>query len=279
MNIVLNVFDQKDFDVFVYGHMYTEGNTALGTDCYLPGWQKKYDADWVFNAFFFNFDNYQNRQNKCAGRTLQYCYNPHIGVIGYNASAPAPTPTITLNTGCKFCGWNLAILDGIVQSPRLNKTTKRARNMNGLTADGRYIHVTTDRQTEVAVATEVNRRIKNLYKTTVKYLFIEDSGGSTQEYSAISKLGYYPEGQRAVATVIGVRRKSLYIFTRTLHIGCRGEDVMVLQQALGGIEVDGIFGLGTASRLRQAQKALGLTADAYFGPMSAAAMGYGYRKG
>lgn len=272
--IDLKVFDQDDYEVFVFGHRYTDGNLPCRS---ITDWNKVAEADWIFNAFFFNFDNAQNRANHCAGRTLQYASNPKIGDIGYNSLSPAPTPVLVLNSGSKFCGWNLAVLNGVVQTSKLNKTTRRARNMNGLTADGRYIHVTTDRQTEVYVASEVNRRVKALYKTTVRYLFIEDSGGSTQEYSAISKLGYYPEGTRNVATVMGVKRKHLYTFTRTLHKGSSGEDVIMLQMALGGIEVDGIFGAGTDKRLKQAQRALGIPADGWFGPQSAKAMGFLYK--
>ena len=271
--IILNVFSQKDFKIFAYGNRYSEGNVPLYS---MVSWQNKCDADWVFNLAFFNFDTAQNRANKCAGRTLQYVSNPSIGDIGYDSTSTPPTPTLVLDSGSKFRGWKLAVQNGIVQTSKLDRATRRARNMNGLTADGRYIHVTTDSQTEVYVASEVTRLVKKLHGTTVRYLFIEDSGGSTQEYSAISKLGYYPEGQRNVATVIGVKRIKPFVFARTLHKGMSGHDVMVLQQALGGIEIDGIFGNGTDKRLKQAQRALGLVADGYAGPLTIRAMGYVY---
>lgn len=274
--IILNVFDQEDYDVFVYGNPYSTGNIPI--DCYPSGWQKKCSADWVFNLAFFNFDNYKNRLLNCAGRTLQYCYNPNIGVIGYNSGQTLSMPTIMLDSGSRFAGWKWAIKDGIVQSSDLDKTSRRARNMNGLTTCGKYIHVQSDRQTEAFVAGEVNKRIKALYKTSIKCLFIEDAGGSTQQYSAISKLEFAPEGRRAIATVIGVKRKAAYTFTRTLYKGLQGNDVMILQQALGGIEIDGSFGPATDRRLRQAQKVMGLTADGYAGPMTIKTMGYGYER-
>lgn len=268
--IILNVFDQEDFEITVYGNRYSTGNVPL---YYPQEWAVKSGADWVFNLAFFNFDTYDNRKKGVAGRTLQYVSNPKIGDIGYDAQAE-PTPTIILQSGSKFRGWKPAVLSGIVQTPKLDKAQRRARNMNGLTADGRYIHAQSDRQTEVFVASEVNRLVKAMYGTTIRYLFVEDAGGSTQEYSAISRLNFQPEGARKVATVICIKRKSIYTFTRTLHKGMSGEDVKVLQSALGGIEVDGLFGAGTDKRLKQAQRALGLVADGYAGKLTYKAMGY-----
>ena len=270
--IILNVFNQADYDIRIIGNKYQEGNTYPLRA--VKDWATVANADLVFNFAFFNFDTMQNRRIGAAGRTLQYCHNPNIGDIGYNAQSPAPTPMMSLLNGCRWCGWKLAVLNGIVQTSKLDRNTKRARNMNGLTTDGRYIQVTSDRQTEIYVASEVARRVKTIWHTEIKYLAVNDAGGSTQEYSSMSKLGYYPEGLRNVATVVALKRKKIYNFTRQLQYGCKGEDVKILQMALGGIEVDGSFGRGTRSRLIQAQKALKVNADGYFGPITAKAMGF-----
>lgn len=265
--IILNVFDPKDYEIYVYGTKWEHKNVPCYT---LATWANRADADWVFNLAFFDFRSAYNDSHNIGGRTLQKVYNPSIGDIGCE-DAVSRTELITIQ-GSQFRGWNTAVKDGVVQN--ISTSGKRARNMNGITTDGRYIHVTSDRQTEWYVANWTNNQIKKKYNTTIKYLFIEDSGGSTQEYSAISKLGYYPEGQRAVPNVICINRKNPYTFNRVLSLGKRGEDVKILQQALGGIEVDGSFGFGTLSRLKQAQRQLGLQADGYAGPLTVTAMGF-----
>ena len=270
--IIVNVFDPKEWDIRVVGNKYQEGNTFPLRS--VRNWGDMTNADLVFNFAFFNFNTATNRYNNCAGRTLQYCHNPNIGDIGYDSSSPAPTPTIMLPNGCRWRGWKLAVLNGITQSAKLDKSTRRARNMNGITTDGRYIQVTTDRQTEVYVAAEALRQVKLHWNTNILYLFVNDSGGSTQEWSNISKLSFNPEGLRDVATVFALKRKAEMGFTRQLSYGMTGDDVKLLQQALGGIEVDGYFGRGTNNRLKQAQRALGLKADGYFGPLTAKAMGF-----
>lgn len=268
--IIINVFDPKEFNIYVYGHKYTGGNVQPLTS---QVWANRADADLVFNLAFFDFANAYNNSHNIGGRTLQKVYNPTIGDIGC-PDAVNRTEPITIQ-GSVFRGWQNAVINGVVQN--ISRSGKRARNMNGITADGRYIHVTSDRQTEYFVANYVNTHIKKNYDTTIKYLFIEDSGGSTQEYSSVSKLGYYPEGIRAIPSVVCVKRKIKYTLNRTLKLGCRGEDVKALQQILGGIEVDGIFGLGTLNRVKQAQRNNNLAADGYFGPLSAKAMGFEYK--
>lgn len=264
--ISVKVFNPDEYDIWAWGNPYSSGNiTALHT---VQEWAKITGADWCYNEAFFNFVSAVNLREGCAGRTLQYLRNPSIGDIGYGDR----TPRIEVQ-GSIITGWAVAVKDGKVR-PGLNKILRRARNMDGVTADGRYIHVTTDRQTEYFVAGYVNTVIQKQYGTKIRYLFVQDSGGSASEYSGISKLAYYPEGSRAVASVICIKRKTGYPFSRTLHRGCRGEDVRMLQMALGGIECDGIFGAGTTARLKKAQKALGLQADGYAGPKTYKAMGY-----
>ena len=120
-----------------------------------------------------------------------------------------------------------------------------------------------------------------ILREPVKLFLMEDGGGSTQMYSNISRLGISPEGGRKVPTVTCVKRRFLPKISRTLQVGCKGEDVRLLQMILGGIECDGSFGNITKKRLKEVQKALkaaGLYAgaiDGSCGPMTLKALGLG----
>ncbi len=59
------------------------------------------------------------------------------------------------------------------------------------------------------------------------------------------------------------------VFNRTLKIGLRGEDVKSLQSLLG-ITTDGIYGKGTAAKVKEWQASNGLKADGSFGAESRA---------
>ena len=266
--IIVNVFDPKEYDIFVYGNRYSPGNVPLRS---MKQWAEKAGADIAFNLAFFNFDTNVNRALNCAGRTLQYVHSPTIGDIGYDDAVGGRSPLIELDNGNRWRGYGVFVKNNMVTNA--SRSGRRARNMDGLTADGRYIHVTSDSQTEYYVAAYTINFVKKHYGTTVKLLLKEDSGGSTQEYSAISKLGYYPEGQRNIATIVGIKRKEPYVFKRVLRFGSRGEDVYMLQRLLGGIEVDGSFGYGTLKRVRQAQTALGLSSDGIAGPITLGKIG------
>jgi hypothetical protein len=58
---------------------------------------------------------------------------------------------------------------------------------------------------------------------------------------------------------------------QTLRRGAKGSQVVALQRALG-IQVDGIFGPGLESKLREFQRRHGLTADGILGPATHAAL-------
>jgi peptidoglycan hydrolase-like protein with peptidoglycan-binding domain len=65
--------------------------------------------------------------------------------------------------------------------------------------------------------------------------------------------------------------------TTTEHIivlssGSEGRQVQLLQQALGGIKVDGIFGPETEEAVRKLQASRGLTVDGIVGPLTSAAL-------
>ena len=60
--------------------------------------------------------------------------------------------------------------------------------------------------------------------------------------------------------------------TITLSEGSEGRQVELLQQALGGIKVDGMFGPETEAAVRAFQTSRGLTVDGVVGPLTAAAL-------
>lgn len=198
---------------------------------------------------------------------MEYVHNPKLGDLGYGGT----DDKIILDNGNICSGWKLAIKNGVVQTKNLDVSSKRTRNMNGMTMDGRYIHVqTTSKLTEKAVATYVNDYIKKNYKTTVKLLLVQDAGGSTGCYSTVSKILSAGEKEgyngRSVVTVACAKRKKINPITRTLNKGSQGEDVRDLQEVLNGVEIDGIYGAGTKAQVKVAQKNLKLDADGICGP-------------
>lgn len=65
--------------------------------------------------------------------------------------------------------------------------------------------------------------------------------------------------------------------TRLLKKGCKGNDVKELQNTLGGLAVDGIFGNNTYKRVISFQKSKGLVQDGIVGKNTAHALGWTYR--
>ncbi len=57
---------------------------------------------------------------------------------------------------------------------------------------------------------------------------------------------------------------------QTLRLGSKGEQVKILQSLLGGLTVDGVFGMKTDSAVREFQKNNGLKADGIVGPITRA---------
>ena len=58
----------------------------------------------------------------------------------------------------------------------------------------------------------------------------------------------------------------------TISYGSEGRQVQLLQQALGGVKVDGVFGLETEEAVRRYQASRGLTVDGVVGPLTSAAL-------
>ena len=54
----------------------------------------------------------------------------------------------------------------------------------------------------------------------------------------------------------------------------RGDDVRVLQRALGGLKVDGVFGPATEAAVKRFQRGKKLTSDGIVGPATARALGW-----
>lgn len=171
---------------------------------------------------------------------------------------------------CK--GYSNGIKDGrvIVNAPMGGSTM---RNGIGITHSGKVIIAqSSSKVTETAFATAVNNFVVKRGEI-VKLFVLQDGGGSTSEYSGISKLNFNATGEaRPVATVVCLRRIAPRQITRNLKLLSKGEDVRLLQTVLGGIEADGSFGFGTRSRLMAAQRALGLAADGCCGPLTRAAL-------
>ena len=53
-----------------------------------------------------------------------------------------------------------------------------------------------------------------------------------------------------------------------LRLGSRGDAVVALQKALGGLTADGVFGSGTEARVKEFQRSKDLTADGVVGRMT-----------
>ena len=215
-----------------------------------------------------------NIKKNCAYRTLEYVKGLN-GILGYDGGNQT-TERFSLPNGCECGGWKLAVKNGVVKAK--DTSSRRTRNMNGLTADGRYIHVqTTSKETEKAVATYVNDYIKKYYNTTVQILLIQDAGGSTGCYSSRAKIHTAGEKEgtqgRKVVTVVCAKLKNNPGIQETLKFGSKGDNVRILQQILGGVTIDSIYGNEMKAQSKVAQKNLGLDVDGICGPKTLSKLG------
>lgn len=221
-------------------------------------WGTQYNADLCFNLGLFDMRT---------GEGYTYVHNE----IDFGYGGKSDDVWINPTNCCR--GYSDAIKFGNI-CVNYPMGGKRTRNGIGITTDGYVIIAQSSHATyEVAFAKAVNEYVIKQGKK-VKQFVLQDGGGSTSSYSARSKLGFYPEGTRRVATVTCVWL-NLPEVTRNLSLGKRGDDVKVLQTVLGGLEIDGNFGLNTRKRLIAAQKALGLKADGSCGPITRRALGIG----
>lgn len=269
--LIVHVLDLNIWDVFFYGAPYRPSDNSYAK--VLKEWAIETTSTLTWNLGFFNFGTTKNLKEKCAYRSLEYVRGPKGENFGENASVCPPDKLILPHGSCG--GWKLAVKDGVQKC--FDVSSRRTRNLNGITTDGKYIHAqTTNLVTEKSAIEQTVAWIKKNYKVNVKLLLIQDAGGSTGCYSTASKLLIAGEKEgyngRAVVTVVCAKYKGGRIL-RTLKQGCTGEDVRVLQQVIGGIETDGVYGKGTKAQVREAQKKLGLKADGIAGPITLKALG------
>ena len=229
-------------------------------------WALMNSADLCFNLGLFDMRT---------GASYAYVKGPKTLTDpsgAYDKTIGGRSDILEINDFNRCKGYSNGIKEGcvLVNAPLGGKAM---RNGIGITESGKVIiaqssHAVTEQTFSAAVNNFIAKR-----KEIVKLFVLEDGGGSTNEYSGISKLSFHATGEdRKVATVVCARRISFPPVTRTLKLWSKGEDVRLLQTVLGGIEADGSFGFGTRTRVMEAQRALGLTVDGSCGPLTQKAL-------
>ena len=167
---------------------------------------------------------------------------------------------LSINSSNQCKGYSNGIVIGKIS---INKPMggSRTRNGIGITKRGHIIiaqcgHNATEKNFCEAVNAYVSARSQK-----VDLFLLEDGGGSTQEYSALSKLNFAPEGGRRVATIVCVKFLALPTVVYPVYKNRpQCNDNLIVQTLLGGLECDGKFGTLSAARLTSAQRALSLPA-------------------
>lgn len=249
----INVFDPQYWTFWFAGQ-----DPGTGTTNTVQNWGLVNGASLCFNLALFNMSN---------GKSVNYVRTKK-GIISYGGASA----TLKLDGSNECRGYSNAIVNNKI-SINAPLGGKALRNGIGWTVSKKLIlaqtsHACTEKDFANGVLKDLKKRGEE-----VEIFVLQDGGGSTSEYSNISRLTYYPKERRKVATVFCVGKKNLPKITRVLNLGKRGEDVRLLQMVLGGIECDGIFGPGTYKRVRQAQAALGIKVDGSCGPQTLAALG------
>lgn len=237
------ILDPSKYDVWFAGQKYKQPRLE-----YVRDWCIEEKADLCFNLGLFNFtDKLACSYVRGKGNDLAYgCDEPN--------KSKNWSDLLVINGQNSCRGYCNGIVNGVV---KLNTPFggSRTRNGIGMTYDGHIIIAQCGtKSTEKAFCEAVNSFVKKQNKS-VKLFILQDGGGSTSEYSSLSKLNFAPEGQRKVATVVCVKFKTKPTFSTPIYNGCKGNDVALLQLALGGVESDGIAGSGTANRIKQMQSA------------------------
>lgn len=249
------ILDQKEWSIWLGGQAYDTTTTKTVRD-----WGLCENAELTFNLGMFVL---------ASGRGITFVRS-RKGILGYGGDSDI----LELNQFNQCRGYSNGIVNGCIS---INKPLggSRTRNGIGITNSGKVIIAqTSNNVTERAFCQKVNSEVAKT-KDVVKLFVLQDGGGSTSEYSNLSKLTFYPEGVRKVSTVVYATRINTKPVTRVLKLWGKGDDVKLLQTVLGGIECDGSYGFGTRSRVMQAQRALGLTADGICGPITRKALGLG----
>ena len=270
---ILSLFNKDEYDMWFTGYTYGCNHPLTGKS--LKQWCEEEKADLCFNHTWFNMPTATNKKNKCEYNTVCDLVGKgkRIGYGGIYERIEIDSKNIT--GGCY-----LGIKDNVLKNN--DTTTSRPRNGFGKTKDGQFFIAQSSKMTNKAFCQKVITEIKK-YKTTVEMFIIQDGGGSVGMYSAKSKLLWAPEKEgkdgRYVANVFCVKRKINPCINRTLKKGCKGDDVKLLQKTLGGLEIDGSYGPACVARVKEAQKALGLTVDGSCGPATQKALGLRPDKG
>lgn len=252
MAINYYLLDPKEWHIFFDGPGYNKGSVKTVKD-----WSLYNGAELVWNLGMFNMSS---------GVSVTYVRSIK-GDLGYGGNSDV----LDLDGTNKCKGYSNGIKNGAVL---VNKPLGDSRTRCGIgkTVSGKVIIAqSSSKMTEASFCSKVlNETAKRGER--VELFVLQDGGGSTSQYSDISKLAFYPEGVRKVCTVVCATRIAYPKIDRTLNLWKKGEDVRLLQMVLGGIENDGSFGFGTRNRLKAAQKALKLTADGSCGPLTRAAL-------
>ena len=236
----------------------------------VKNWALINSADLCFNLGVFD-----TRPGKTHGASFTYVKGPKIltdASGSFDKTIGGRSDILRINEFNECKGYSNGIRNGcvLINAPMGGSAV---RNGVGITTSGKVIIAqSASKVTEKTFASAVNNFVTKRGEK-VKLFVLQDGGGSTNEYSGLSKLSFHATGEdRKVATVLCARKISLPPITRTLKLWSKGEDVRILQTVLGGIEADGSFGFGTRSRLMAAQRALGLAADGICGPLTRAAL-------
>lgn len=266
---ILSMFDPKDYDMWFAGGTYGDHSLANGKS--LKTWCTQEKADLCFNGTWFNMPTAANKKDNIAYDTV--CFMVGKGKqIGYGGVYER----IAFDSRNIIGGCYVGIKDDKIV---FNDTkTSTARNGIGQTTDGRYFMVQTTSMTNKACCQKTYDWVHKKYNTKIKLFILEDGGGSVGVYSSKSKLLWAPKKEgadgRYVANVICFKRRTTAPkIERVLKRGCKGDDVKVLQQTIGGVEIDGSYGPAMVTRVKQVQKALGLAQDGSCGPATLTALG------
>lgn len=243
------ILDPATYRVWLSGQAY---NTT--TRLSVRDWCIHEDAELCFNLGMFDMGS---------GRGITYVHTPH-GDLGYGGASDV----LELPGGYACRGYSNGIKAGKIS---INKPLggSRTRNGIGITDRGHIIIAQSGHKvTEATFCGAVNQYVL-ARSQTVKLFVLQDGGGSTAEWSNVSRLGFTPEGGRPVSTVVCVSRKTTPVLSRPIYNGCKGDDVSALQLILGGISTDGDAGPATAARIKACQKALGFPSALQCGIVSA----------
>ena len=190
---IVHVYDKDE--VWFAGTSYGSREYPLRT---LKQWAILENADRVYNLAFFNTQGTGvDKYGTIKGRTLTY-----LKAKGKDVGYGGVAERLTIDNENICSGYKLAIKDG--KRFAVSTWGNRARNANGLLADGRYFHVQSlYGVTEKAITDFMLANYK------VALMLIQDSGGSTGFYDrtkdchiAAEKEG--PNG-RPVASVVCVK--------------------------------------------------------------------------